>query len=110
MGNQPRRLARSLRLLQRDRPIVVVGDGVADMNGGGSAEIIGTMWVAKIWDNYTDKNLLDTLGSPSSSWNGGGGNGITYDHCWAEDLIQNIPFSPPPSTKPLKILSTRTLP
>jgi hypothetical protein len=91
-------------------PVFVVGDGIADMNGGGNAEIIGTMWVAKIWDNYADKNLLNSLGSPSFDWNGGGGNGITYDHCWAENLMQNIPFNPPLSTKPLKILSTRTIP
>jgi hypothetical protein len=91
-------------------PIFVVGDGIAEFNGGGNAEIRGMVWVAKIWDNYTNKNLLDTVGSPSFTWDGGGGNGIYYDHCWAENLVRAVPFSPPPSTKPLKILSTRTIP
>jgi len=94
-------------------PIFVVGDGVAEINGGGNAEIIGLVWVAKIWDSYATlphPNLLNTVGSPSFTWDGGGGNGITYDHCWAENLVREVPFSPPPSTKPLKILSTRTIP
>ena len=38
------------------------------------------------------------------------GNGITYDHCWSDNLMEKIPFTPPPTTKALKILSTRSLP
>ena len=41
--------------------------------------------------------------------NGGGGNGIYSDHCWVENLIPIVPFTPPPSTRPLKMLSTRTV-
>ena len=89
--------------------ILAVGDGVMEYTGGGNAEINGSVFVAKIWDSYTTKNLLPTLGSPSFDWNGGGGNGIYYDHCYVENLIPIVPFTPPPSTKPLKILSTRTV-
>ena len=39
----------------------------------------------------------------------GGGNGIQYDHCWADNLLARVPFTPPPSTLPLKILSVRTV-
>lgn len=90
--------------------VLVVGNGVADWNGGGNGVITGTVLVAKIWDNYTNKNLLSDLGSPTISWSGGGGNGILYDHCWAENLMSSVPFTPPPTTKPLKVLSTRSIP
>jgi hypothetical protein len=53
--------------------------------------------------------LLDQLGSPDFHWNGGGGNGIYYDHCWVDNLIPIVGFEPPPSPKPLKTLSTRTV-
>ena len=89
--------------------ILAVGDGEMEYGGGGNPEINGTVFAAKIWDNYTDKNLLGSLGSPRFDWNGGGGNGIYYDHCWVENLIPIVPFTPPPSTRPLKILSTRTV-
>jgi hypothetical protein len=90
--------------------VLVVGDGIADMNGGGNGQIVGSMYVAKIWDSYTTKNLLTDLGSPSIDWNGGGGNGIYFDHCWSTNLMNAIPFTPPASARPLKILSTKTLP
>ncbi|HEX4997843.1 MAG TPA: hypothetical protein VFY29_06435 [Terriglobia bacterium] len=90
--------------------ILVVGDGIFGFSGGGSGQITGMLFVAKIWDSYTTKNLLAELGSPELHWNGGGNNGITYDHCWTTNLMSKVPFEAPPSTKPLKILSTRTLP
>ncbi len=90
--------------------VLVVGDGIADFNGGGNGEIVGTVLVAKIWDGFATKNLLSSLGSPSIDWNGGGGNGIHYDHCWVTNLMNTIPFTPPQSTKPLRILSTKILP
>jgi hypothetical protein len=89
--------------------ILVVGDGVMQYSGGGYPQINGTLFVAKIWDSWTTKNLLDELGSPTMDWNGGGGNGIYYDHCWVQNLLPIVPFTPPPSTKPLKVLSTRTV-
>ena len=54
-------------------------------------------------------NLLSTLGTPTVNWSGGGGNGIYYDHCWADNMLNKIPFNPGPTTQPLKILSTRTI-
>jgi len=93
--------------------ILAVGDGEVDFNGGGNgngAVVTGTVIVSKIWDDHTTKNLLTQLGSPEFNWGGGGGNGIQFDHCWADNLMNNINFNPPPSTKPLKILSMRNLP
>jgi hypothetical protein len=89
--------------------ILAVGDGEVEYGGGGFPEINGTVFVAKIWDNHVDKNLLNELGSPSFDWNGGGGNGIYYDHCWVQNMIPMIEYEPPPSTRPLKYLSTRTV-
>jgi hypothetical protein len=89
--------------------VMVVGDGKVEYSGGGVPEIDGTVFVSKIWDNYTDKNLLGEVGTPSFDWNGGGGNGIYYDHCWVQNLIPMIEYDAPPSTRPLKILSTRTV-
>jgi hypothetical protein len=89
--------------------ILAVGDGEFEFDGGGNPQIDGTVFVAKIWDDWTTKNLLDTLGTPTMDWGGGGGNGIYYDHCWVENLIPIIPFTPPPSTRPLRILSMRSV-
>jgi hypothetical protein len=90
--------------------VFVVGDGSIEFGGGGGGAIVGSLFVAKIWDGYATQNLLGALGSPTIHWNGGGGNGISYDHCLATDLMAAVPFDPPPSTKPLKILSVRILP
>ena len=90
--------------------VLVVGDGRFDGSGGGTGEIHGMVLVAKIWDNYTDKHLLAANGSPYMHWNGGGNNGIYYDHCWATNQMARIPYLAPVSTAPLKVLSVRTLP
>lgn len=90
--------------------IFAVGDGIVDMGGGGNGQILGSIWVAKIWDSHTTKNLLDTMGSPTFHWNGGGNNGVQYDHCYVTNLLEAIPLDGLHSTKPLKILSTRVLP
>ncbi len=94
--------------------VLVVGTGVTAMNGGGNGLITGTMFVARISNgyNYLDPGgsaLLPSLGSPVVDWNGGGGNGIQYDHCWADNMLARIPYIPPQSTKPLKVLSVRTV-
>jgi len=90
--------------------VLVVGDGVMHFNGGGNGQIVGMLVDAKIWDSYTTKNKLSSLGSPTFLWNGGGVNSVQYDHCWTTNLINAINFTPPPTTKPLKILSFRILP
>jgi hypothetical protein len=90
--------------------VLVVGDGIFQGSGGGNGLITGTLIIAKIWDHHTTKNLLAENGSPSYDWDGGGSNGIQYDHCWATNQMSRVPFNAPPSTRPLKILNTRTLP
>ena len=90
--------------------VYVVGHGNMSYGGGGNGQINGSLFVAKIWDNSTPPNLLSNMGSPDFHWNGGGGNGIYYDHCLTTDLMAAVPFTPPPSTKPLKVLSLRILP
>ncbi len=89
--------------------VLVLGDGVIHFNGGGGGQINGSVIVSKIWDSYTTKNLLSSIGSPTMSWKGGGGNGVYYDHCWADAMLSKFPFLPPPPTKQLKVVSTKTL-
>ena len=75
----------------------------------GNGQINGSVIISKIWDDHTTKNLLSEIGSPQLTWNGGGGNGIYYNHCWADDMLSKFPFVPPPPTKQLKVLGTRTV-
>src|SRR5712671_955550 len=89
--------------------VLAVGDGNMEFNGGGNGQILGTALVAKIWDNHTSQNMLSTNGSPTFTWQGGGGNGVLYDHCWATNMMNQVPYVPPPSAKPLRILSLRQL-
>jgi hypothetical protein len=88
--------------------IFVVGDGHVEMNGGGNGEIYGSIFVAKIWDS--SNVLLSELGSPEFNWNGGGGNGVHYDHCYATNLMNAVPPINYNSTRPLKVLSYKMLP
>jgi hypothetical protein len=90
--------------------MLVVGDGHYEANGGGNGIVTGQIIVAKIWDSYVTKNLLTKVASPTFNWNGGGISGIQYDHCLSTNLMNAIPFTPPPSTLPLKVLSFRVLP
>jgi hypothetical protein len=90
--------------------IFVVGDGIVHNSGGGNVQINGSLWVAKIYTDSTHTMLLSQLGSPEFHWNGGGGNGIYYDHCLTRDLMNAVPQLNLHSTKPLKTLSFRTLP
>jgi hypothetical protein len=89
--------------------VLVIGDGKVEFQGGGNGQINGSVIVSKIWDDHTTKNLLSEVGAPELKWNGGGGNGVYYNHCWADDMLTKFPFLPPPPTKQLKVLSTRTL-
>jgi hypothetical protein len=59
---------------------------------------------------YRDGDAYRSLGPPAFHFNGGGNNGIHYDHCLTEDLMAAIPPPDFHSTKPLKVLSFRILP
>jgi hypothetical protein len=89
--------------------IFVVGDGNMQYSGGGTNQINGSLWVANIWDDMTH-NLLPSMGSPTFHWNGGGGNGIYYDHCLTDNLMTAVNTSSLHSTHPPKALSFRILP
>src|SRR2546427_3441380 len=56
--------------------VLVIGDGHMEFNGGGNGQIIGQLIDAKIWDSYTTKTKLSSLGSPTFKWNGGGVNAV----------------------------------
>ena len=97
--------------------IFVVGDGKLSFAGGGNGEIDGTVFVSKIWDSTCTGspipghgNLCTSVEGPSFHWNGGGGNGIRFDHCWATDLMNQIPMGPFSSGKLGKMVSFRILP
>jgi hypothetical protein len=90
--------------------MLVIGDGHYEANGGGNGIIQGQIIVAKIWDSYTTQNLLTSVAQPTFNWNGGGISGIQFDHCLSTNLMNAVPWNPPPSAKPLKVLSFRTLP
>ncbi|MGH9521311.1 MAG: hypothetical protein ACRD3E_02130 [Terriglobales bacterium] len=94
-------------------PIYVVGKGDFEANGGGNGQITGSILVAVTRTSpYGPSNVISDstgLGSPTVNWNGGGGNGIQYDHCWVDNLLSRIPFTPPPVTTPLKVVSVKSL-
>jgi hypothetical protein len=90
-----------------DGPIFVIGQGIYNANGGGNGQINGALIVAKTRD--ASGNLLSSLGSPTVNFQGGGGNGIHYDHCYADNLMLKIPISPPPPNQPIQVLSVRTV-
>lgn len=79
--------------------ILVIGTATVTNNGGGNGQITGAMYVANTAGN--------TLNPVNFNWNGGGGNGIQYDHCWADNLLNKFP--PAPNGLPLQVLSSRTL-
>jgi hypothetical protein len=87
--------------------VLVVGQGDIEFSGGGNGTINGSVMVAKTKDSSGAE--LSALGQPTLNWSGGGGNGIYYDHCYADGLLSMIPMTVPASAKPLTILSIKTL-
>ncbi len=81
--------------------ILVIGTGASVMSGGGNGQIVGSVFVAN--------TAGGTLNTPTADWNGGGGNGVQYDHCWADDMLSRIPYSSTMSPKGLQIVSLRNL-
>jgi hypothetical protein len=88
--------------------VLVIGDGAVYFSGGGGGTINGSVLVAKTKDPSTGATLT-SLGQPVLDWSGGGGNGIYYDHCWSDSMLSMVPMTVPVSTKPLTILSVRTM-
>lgn len=64
--------------------IFVIGQGHITGNGGGNGAYTGAIFLAKTKDSAG--NPLAALGEPIYEWNGGGGNGITYDGTWYPKL------------------------
>jgi hypothetical protein len=81
--------------------ILVIGSGATVMTGGGNGQIVGSVFVANTSGS--------TLNAPVADWAGGGGNGVQYDHCWADDMLAKLPYTPGLSPNGLQILSTRTV-
>jgi hypothetical protein len=59
--------------------VLAIGQGNVQGSGGGSNSYNGAIFVAKTRDS--SGNLLGSLGIGTYNWNGGGGNGITYNSC-----------------------------
>lgn len=87
--------------------VLAIGQGDIEFAGGGNGTINGSVMIAKTKDS--SGNELTNLGTPTLNWAGGGGNGIYYDHCYADGLLSMIPMTVPASAKPLTILSIKTL-
>ncbi len=94
-------------------PIFVVGDGIFHYSGGGTGNIQGALFVAKIWNGngttYPFTPLLGSNGQPNTSWSGGGTNAINFDHCWSTNLMNAIQGTYT-STSTYKVLSLKILP
>jgi Tfp pilus assembly protein PilX len=78
--------------------VLVIGQGSMSVNGGGNNEFDGAVLIAKTLNAAGQP--LATLGSPTVSWNGGGGNGIYYDSCWISKSTPSLNY---------KILSFREI-
>jgi hypothetical protein len=63
--------------------ILVIGQGIISVSGGGSGQINGTLFLADTNSHTSPYAQLGTLGPPGYSWSGGGTNGIQYNSCWA---------------------------
>jgi hypothetical protein len=85
--------------------VLIVGQGIVVHNGGGNGNINGAIYVAQTKDS--SGNELSQLGNPQFTWNGGGTNGVAYDHCLSDNLLKR--FVNQPSSLPLQVLSTRML-
>ncbi|HYE24007.1 MAG TPA: hypothetical protein VEG32_02295 [Clostridia bacterium] len=91
-----------------DGIILVVGEGHVVFSGGGSGQINGSIYVAKIKND--DGTLASDMLAPRIDYDGGGGNGVQYDHCLADNLLTGLPPVPAQAdTQPMQILSVRRM-
>ena len=88
--------------------VMVIGQGDIEFGGGGGGTINGSVIIAKTRDS--SGNQLADLGTPTMNWSGGGGNGIYYDHCWTDGLLDSLPLHYLATNHALKIISVRTMP
>jgi hypothetical protein len=66
-----------------DGLILVVGQGIMNVQGGGGGQINGEVLIANTNSRTAPFGQLATLGSPILNWTGGGSNFIQYNSCWA---------------------------
>jgi len=67
-----------------DGLILVIGQGVMNVKGGGGGQINGEVLIANTNSKTFPFPQLATLGPPTINWNGGGSNFIQYNSCWAD--------------------------
>lgn len=77
--------------------ILVIGEGTTtfntdlNINGGGSGQFNGAVFVATITHNGNGA-LLPNFGTSDFNVNGGGGNGIFYNSCWVNSVQKPITY------------------
>lgn len=77
--------------------IMVVGEGTTtfntqfNVNGGGSGQFNGAIFVATITHNGNGA-ILPTFGTADFNVNGGGGSGIFYNSCWINNVQKPITY------------------
>lgn len=67
-----------------DGIILVIGQGIMNVQGGGGGQINGEVLIANTNSHTSPYGQLATLGSPTLNWTGGGSNFIQYNSCWAD--------------------------
>jgi hypothetical protein len=67
-----------------DGLILVVGQGIMNVHGGGGGQVNGEVLIANTNSHTAPFGQLATLGSPTLNWTGGGSNFIQYNSCWAD--------------------------
>lgn len=78
--------------------ILVIGAGASVMNGGGNGQITGGVFIAN--------TAGGTINAPSANWNAAA---MVFSHCWADDMLARVPYTPVISPNGLQVVSLRTL-
>ncbi len=71
--------------------VLIVGQGVMNVSGGGNGTFYGSVFIADTNSHTSPYSQLSSVGQPLLNWNGGGGNGIYYNSCWA-DMINGMHY------------------
>jgi hypothetical protein len=66
--------------------VLVIGQGIMSVQGGGNGTFYGSVFIADTNSHTSPYAQLASLGQPLLAWNGGGGNGIYYNSCWADRI------------------------